>query len=417
MGAQLHYISSGQVVSGHSSGTGNVINHTLHNLSSDTSTVIYKIFASTLGCHSDTSEITVRVLPKIHVIRQITDAHLCSNEMVEINFLTHPQAASVSWTVTSSNVSGASAGNGMAILQQLFTTSITGQVIYHITGHLGSCTSEIYQDTIYVTPRPDISYTPSGTPTICSGNAVSVYLHSLYTGCTYDWYPLPGNVQGGTAGNGPVISQILYNYTTSSDTIHYMARVTLYGCQGDSVLIPVCVKPVPLLSMNPDSTVICSGNAVNIQIVSTLPGTITSWTVQTQNVIGSHNGVGNLISQILSTGNQQPGYAIYTATGMLNGCVSDPASAHVTVNACVGMEEFLTGHSTILQNGFLQIFFSNTENASVVIIDFSGRLVYQNLSPERVTKIDFSGFREGYYLLGISSGQSRMIKRIRVGGH
>jgi hypothetical protein len=416
MGAQLHYLSSGQAVTGHSSGTGNVINHTLHNLSSDTSIVTYRIFASTLGCHSDTSEITVRVLPQIHVVRQITDAHLCSNEMAEIYFVTQPQTVSVSWTVTSFNVNGASAGNGMAIQQQLFTTSITGKVIYHITGHLGSCTSELYNDTIYVTPRPDISYTPSGNPTICSGSAVSVWLHSLYTGCTYDWYPLPGNIQGGTTGNGPVISQILYNNTLFSDTIQYIATASLNGCPGDSVLIPVCVKPVPLLNMNPDSTVICSGNAVNIQINSNLPGTITSWTVQTQNVIGSYNGVGNLISQVLSTGNQQPGYAIYTATGILDGCVSEPVSAHVTVNACVGMEEYLTEQSAMLQNGFFQIVFSYTENASVMMIDFSGRLVYQNASPERITKIDLSGFRDGYYLIVISYGQSRMIKRIQIGG-
>lgn len=413
MGAVMNYISIGQAVTGHSSGSGNTIVQTLNNFASDTSIVTYKVYASTLSCSSDTTEITVRVLPAIQVQRNIANQHICSGEQTNINFNVFPSGTNVSWTVTQLNVTGASAGNGNSIQQTLSSSSVSGKAIYFITGQNGNCISQTWKDTIFVTPRPDISFSPPGISSICSGSATGITLQSLFPGVYFDWIPMPSSISGASAGSGNVISQSLFNNAFIADTLTYLAFSSLNNCAGDSVLIQVRVKPVPDLDMNPDTIVICSGNPVNIQINSSLPGTSVSWTVQAQNVNGWFNGSGNSVSQILSSGNQT-GYATYTANGIYDGCISEPAITHVTVNACLGISEFTESDITIVQSEFYNIYLSGNQKATIRIIDFAGRLVYENLAPEKQTAIDLSSFRPGYYFLKITSGQLNKVKRIKV---
>lgn len=413
LGAVMNYISAGQAVTGHSSGSGNSIIQTLNNIASDTSIIIYKVFASTLSCNSDTTEVIVRVLPAIQVQRSIASQQLCSGEQTDISFNVFPAGTGVSWTATQLNVTGASAGSGNNIQQILYSSSVSGKVIYHITGQNGNCISQIWKDTIYVTPRPDISFSPPGISSICSGSSTNISLQSLYSGVYFDWMPLPSSVSGASAGGGNIISQALINNALLADTLTYIAYASLNNCAGDSVLIPIRVKPVPFLDMNPDSTVICSGNLASIQINSSLSGTSLSWTVQAQNVNGWFNGNGNQISQILSSGNQT-GYAVYSATGIFDGCISEPALAFVTVNACLGIAELTESDVTIVQSGYYNIYLSENRGAAIRMIDFAGRLVYENLSPEKQTTIDLSVFRPGYYFLRITSGQLNKVKRIKV---
>lgn len=413
MGAIVHYISNGLSVTGHSSGSGNTINHTLNNLASDTSTVTYKVFASTLSCQSDTTLITVRVLPAIQVYRTIASQQICSGELTDIAFNVFPAGTQVSWTVTQLNVTGASAGSGNNIQQTLFSNSVSGKAIYHISGQNGNCISPVWNDTIFVTPLPDIGFSPPGISSVCSGSTTNISLQSLFQGVYFDWMPLPSSVTGASSGSGSIISQTLFNNGVAADTISFMAYASLNGCTGDSTLIQIRVKPVPALSMNPDSIVICSGNPVNIQINSNLSGTAVSWTVQAHQVNGWYNGNGNTISQILSSGNQS-GYVLYSATGIFDNCISEPVLAHVTVNACLGINEVSDNNIITLQSDIFQIFLSGNQKATIRIIDFSGRLVYENLSPEQQTTINPALFKPGYYFLKITSGELQKVKRIKV---
>lgn len=413
MGAIMNYLSYGPSVTGHSSGSGSTIIQTLNNIASDTSIVTYKIFASTLNCSSDTMEVTVRILPAIQVQRNIAGQQLCSGEETNISFNVFPAGTNVSWTVTQLNVTGASAGSGTTIQQTLFSSSVSGKAVYHITGQNGNCISQTWKDTIFVTPRPDISFSPPGISSICSGSAANITLQSLFQGVYFDWLPLPSSITGASSGSGSIISQPLFNSSLTLDTITYLAYASLNNCAGDSVFIHIGVKPVPFLDMNPDSIVICSGNPVNIQISSTLSGTAVSWTVQSQNVNGWFNGSGNSISQILSSGIQN-GYATYTATGIFDGCVSEPASAYVTVNACLNISEYAESDAAIIQSGYYHVYLSGNQKAIIRMIDFTGRLVYENLSPEKHTIIDLSLLRPGYYFLKITSGQQNKVKRLKV---
>ncbi len=413
MGAVMNYISTAQAVTGHSSGSGNTINQTLNNFASDTSIVMYKVYASTLSCSSDTTVVTVRVLPAIEVQRNIASQQICSGEQTNISFNVFPAGTNVSWTAIQINVTGASAGNGNSIQQTLISSSVSGKAIYFVTGQNGNCISQTWKDTIFVTPRPDISYSPPGISSICSGTATGITLQSLFPGVSFDWIPMPSSITGASAGSGNVISQSLFNNALIADTLTYLAFSLLNNCSGDSALIQVRVKPVPALDMNPDTIVICSGNPVNIQINSSLPGTSVTWTVQAQNVNGWFNGSGNSVSQILSSGNQT-GYATYTATGIFDGCISEPASAYVTVNACLGISELTESDVSIIQTDYFNIYLSGNQKATIRMIDFAGRLVYENLAPEKLTAIDLSSFRPGYYFLRITSGQLNKVKRIKV---
>lgn len=413
MGAVCHYISSGQAVNGHSSGSGNNISQVLNNIASDTSVVIYKVFASTLNCNSDTAEIIVRVLPDIQLFSSMQSQQICSGSEAVINYTVFPLGSNITWNVTPVNVTGASAGSGNLIQQTLYSTSVSGKVIYHVTGTNGSCVSPVKNDTVFVTPLPDISYSPPGISSFCSGTSTLITLGSLYPGVDYYWEPLPSTVTGASAGNGPVISQVLSNNGVIADTIEYRAYTSLNGCAGDSASILIRIKPVPELNASPDSIVICSGNAVNIQYTSSIPGTAVSWMVQAQNVNGWYNGSGNTVSQILSSGNQQ-GYAVYTATGVFDGCISLPAETYVTVNACLAVHEPLPTDESVVISDACHIYLNSNDKAVIRIIDFSGRLVYENLKPEKNMIIDLSGYRPGYYFLRITTGEFSKIKRIKV---
>jgi gliding motility-associated-like protein len=94
----------------------------------------------------------------------------------------------------------------------------------------------------------------------------------------------------------------------------------------------VTVYPKPIVTASPTTAILCSGQTTNINLTSTVPGTVFNWTVVQTGVFGAASGTGNTISQTLSTVGLVQGTVTYTITPVVNGCSGDPITVSVTVN-------------------------------------------------------------------------------------
>ncbi|RQO30684.1 hypothetical protein DBR32_08100 [Taibaiella sp. KBW10] len=88
----------------------------------------------------------------------------------------------------------------------------------------------------------------------------------------------------------------------------------------------------PVASRSPINKVICSGQAINTSLSSTLNNTTFSWTVAQNGVTGASNGSGNNIAHTLTTTGSTQGTVIYSITPTRSGCVGATIMDTVKVN-------------------------------------------------------------------------------------
>jgi len=159
--------------------------------------------------------------------------------------------------------------------------------------------------------------------TINAGDTVNISLTSTEPGVTFTWTVSNVGVTGAAAGSGNSISQILYG----EGNVIYTVTPTLDGCVGPSVEVPVEVICVADAIATPSSLDISDGDTVIINLTSTYPGVIFTWTVVSNGVTGPSAGSGSTISQVVSG----EGTSVYTITPSLGGCVGDPIDVVVNV--------------------------------------------------------------------------------------
>ncbi|MCE2995044.1 MAG: DUF6443 domain-containing protein [Flammeovirgaceae bacterium] len=267
--------------------------------------------ASTPCCWSATSLATiyVDVSPPIATASALS---ICSGQSTSIG-ITGTAGATFAWTVTQTNVSGATSGSGTSISQVLTATSnTTGTAVYRITPTKGSCNGTPLTVTASVKPLPTVSAANQG---IFSGQSTSVAITNPnnVSGTTFAWTVNQTNASGGTSGTGSTIVQTL----TGSGTASYVITPSAGGCSGVPVTSVVTLHANPTIT--PSSPRISVGkvtldggsgfatyswkNASN-QILSTnqtyatsSPGNY-SLTVTKANVVGSANATISLQGQL-----------------------------------------------------------------------------------------------------------------------
>lgn len=191
-------------------------------------------------------------------------------------------------------------------------------------------------------PAPDVSRTltvfavpgvfSSDNTTICSGEATNISLYSDFGGTTFFWsVQSANNVTGAMAGSGEVLNQTLFNNSLLADSVIYRVTPVANGCNGDSIDVKVTVRPIPQVTLT--DTIICSGTPVNIPIVSNLPETSFTWTVQSAvNVSNATSGGGQTITQTLTNITSSTGTVLYAVTPLTDGCAGNAGPLTVTVN-------------------------------------------------------------------------------------
>jgi gliding motility-associated-like protein len=165
---------------------------------------------------------------------------------------------------------------------------------------------------------------------ICEGECLNLTLQSSSTPTSYSWSSVPAGVTGSTSTVSVCPSQ------------NMIVSCTITGACGASntVSFPITVKPIPIVSVNPNPVVMCSGQSTGITLTSSIASTTYTWTVVQNGVTGATNGNGlgtganssyNL-NQTLTNSNSISGTATYTITPVTNGCNGTPLTITVTVD-------------------------------------------------------------------------------------
>jgi hypothetical protein len=257
------------------------------------------------------------------------DKTICSgsNASVAIDNPNGVAGTTFSWTVLgSTNVTGATGGNGSLISQILSNTDPvnSGSVVYRIVPSANGCPGTPIDVTVSVSPKPFVTDPPTSfIQEICSGTPFIFTPTSPVPGTTYNWTTtIIGTLSGvGASGSGTTITDNPVNSTNSNGVIIYTITPTIGGCDGTPVNLVVTVRPVT--SADATDQTICSGESTSISILNpnNVAGTTYSWTAVATNVSGASNGSGSTISQLLvNTHGSINGSVVYTITPSANGC-------------------------------------------------------------------------------------------------
>lgn len=281
---------------------------------------------------TQSGSVIVSLIPVPLVNSLVSSASVCSSQSTGISLSSNVTTATFNWTITQSGVSGASAGSGNTISQNLTATGVVpGFVTYTITANEGACQGPATPITITVNPIPLV--TPSTVlQSVCSGSVSPIQLTSNVVGTVFNWNVIQNNVTGASNGTGNSIAQVLTATSNNVGEAVYSVTPTVGGCPGLPMLVTVRVNPIPVVTANAAVTTICSSSTTNITLTSSIAGTTFSWTVIQTGIFGATPGSGATIAQTLTTVNSVQGTVIYTITPTFNGCSGAPITVTIIVN-------------------------------------------------------------------------------------
>jgi len=331
-GATFAWTVTQSGVSGASASSGASIAQTLSTTGATAGTAIYTITPSAGGCAGTPITATVTVNPVPSATATPTSQSICSNNASSIALTSNVAGSTFAWTVTQTNVTGASASSGATIAQTLTATTVSaGTAVYTITPTAGGCAGTAITATVTVNPIPSATATPTAQ-SICSNNATSIALTSNVAGSTFAWTVTQTNVTGASAGSGASIAQTLTATTASAGTAVYTITPTAGGCLGTPITATVTVNPIPSATATPTSQTFCSNNITSVALTSNVAGSTFAWTVTQSNVAGASASSGASIAQTLTATTTSAGTAVYTITPTAGGCSGTPITATITVN-------------------------------------------------------------------------------------
>ncbi len=169
--------------------------------------------------------------------------------------------------------------------------SVTLTITYP-TNLQGACSTVSDQVTIFISPYNTITSAPSQG--VCSGSALSYHITSTVAGSTFTWTAsVSANASGyTTSGTGDINEAALYNSdAVNNATVTYLITPHSGTCDGTTFPFTVTIVPRPIISTTDPGT-ICSGQPVNIGLMSNVSNTTYTWSASTSdpaNVTGFSN--------------------------------------------------------------------------------------------------------------------------------
>jgi len=337
----LTWIQSSINVSGASNGNGTSVNgvytlsQALQSTTNAAGSVSYSITPSALSCvgNSEQALVTVNPIPVASVNPGVQS--ICSGTSTSLILSGNMPGITYGWTVSANNnIIGAFSGSNDTIAQLLTNSSTSNQVItYSITPSLNGCVGAAVNVPITVKPTPILT-TNVANNTICSGTSTNIALSSNVLNTTYAYTVNPGpGIQG--AGNGisnPIIQQ-LSNNTLNPSQVTYQITPSANGCDGALVSVTIIVNPVATVIPSQNSVTICSGQSVNVQLVSNSPGALFNWTVSANaQLSGQQAGSGANINQQITNATFAVQNFYYVVTPVFGVCPGTQDTIPVTVN-------------------------------------------------------------------------------------
>jgi gliding motility-associated-like protein len=380
------------------------INNTLTSSSNTAAqTVTYTVTptstsATCLGT-PQTVNVTVNPAP---AMTSTNAATICSGQPLNIG-LTSSVASTYTWVAADNgSVSGESLTNQTtATINNTLTSSsnTTAQtVVYTVTptSTTGTCLGT--PQTVNVTVSPAPAMTSTNAASICSGQPLNIGLTSSVAS-TYTWVAADNaNVTGESLTNQTTatINNTLANSSnTAAQTVVYTVTPTSTTgtCLGTPQTVNVTVNPAPAMT-SANSATICSGQALNIGLTSSIASTYSWVAADNGNTTGESltnqttSTINNTITNI-STSAQTVVYTV-TPTSTSATCLGTPQTVNVTVNPT----PTITGSLTLCEGGDNQLTGSGTpsgttpwvsSNTAVATIDNNGLVTAAGVGTTNVT--------------------------------
>ncbi len=311
------------------SGIGNP-NETLVNTSTAVVTVPY-LFALTTpsGCVS-TQTINVNVNPAPVLSSRLVATPICTGDLFSYTPTSLSLGATFSWNrpVIAGISNAANSGTGLLFPNEILvnTSTLPITVSYNFTITVNGCSNSQIVSVI-VNPKPVV---PNQTAVTCSNVFFSVTPINVIPGTQYTW-TLPtsnnGSISGGSAQ--PIlqdsISQLLGNTTINNAIATYTVTPYAYGCLGSDFTLAVTVRPAPIVA-NQSIAAVCSNTAFSYSAVAVPVGTTYTWSnplVAPANSLSGGSAQAfnqNVVSQTLTSSNNQINTATYSVTPSSAGC-------------------------------------------------------------------------------------------------
>lgn len=276
------------------------------------------------------------------------------------------------------------------------TILITGN--YYVSQTINGCESD--REVINVTVFPVLDFTPLEDQTICSGNTLNFKLPSSNDSVTYQWEVVSNKVIGAVNGSGLSIQQLLYTETNEIGTVIYKITPIINGCVGNLVELVIKVNPIPKVKFEIKNSILCSGETVNIKLTSNLLNASFRWSAISNNVTGATAGIGDIISQSLTT-TESNAKVTYKIIPYIDNCEGEEIEIEIIVNALPTLK---------LEDGFLCYDVINKKIITPYIIDsnlsnsnntfewfFEGNLV------ENENKSFYSVIKKGNYTIRVTN--------------
>jgi len=353
--------------------TTSTINNTITNSSNlNATTLTYTVTPIGIsgGCIGSTQTVTVTINPK-PVMTSSSTVTVCSRQSVGLNLLSSV-SCSYTWIASDNfNTTGESTSTQSSVTINDVITNNTAnfQVITYTVTPMstgGSCIGTT--QTISVTVNPAPSMTSSSGATICSGSTVTIALASNINS-NYIWNAYNNvNTSGESVSTqfDDTLSDIITNNTSNTQYVTYIVTPTsqVGGCSGIPQTVTVTVHPEPVI-ISSTNAAICSGNALNLSLVSNIPSTY-GW-IATDNVNTTGESLttqtGNTITNTILNNSSFVQNVLYTVTPTsLDGCVGGNQTISVLVNP-LDNASFSYSSSTFCKTG---------ANPSAIITGLSG---------------------------------------------
>ncbi|MEN9698866.1 MAG: hypothetical protein RLZZ301_64 [Bacteroidota bacterium] len=297
-----------------------------------TVSVVPAFSANNLTCLGDTITYQITVNPLPHV-QQLNDTILCNHGQLNVNLASNIPS-NVAWSSTfNAQISGASIVNQTApyIGDSLSNLSNQPQFLTYTISPIAFPSGCAGPDSSFVVQiQPDVQLVIPTNLEICSGAPVNALLNANVPS-TFTWEVSLDNpnVSGESfvSNTGNLINDVLINTTSVNQLVVYTIYPTSVqgACSGAIQTLTVLVKP-PLQLLNEDTLTICSGTALNLQLVANTNVGFNWYADQSPSVTGESLSVvsSSLINDVLvntSTTVQLVHYHV-VGTAITNGCSS-----------------------------------------------------------------------------------------------
>lgn len=177
--------------------------------------------------------------------------------------------------------------------------------------------------TLTLSPPPEVITFPL-EKSICSDNLTNILLTSNQAGTIFHWTAgiVSGEISGFESGDGTVINDLLVNHGMFAGLVSYTVTPDNAGCIGDPTVFTVEIKPLPVLTNDPNTTALCSSGTTAISLEANITGSSFSWNASgsSSEVFGFSADDGAIIAQTLFNSGVNTEYVTYHVTPTLNGC-------------------------------------------------------------------------------------------------